>query len=64
MSCLRPLVGVQNRTAEKVIGSLATSAHGVVTRARLLEAGVTAKEIEQRPAISLRSSRAARRHRR
>jgi hypothetical protein len=41
-------MGVQDRTAEKVIAALATSAHGVVTRARLLEAGVTTKEIEQR----------------
>jgi predicted transcriptional regulator of viral defense system len=33
---------------ERVVGRIGTSAHGVVTRAELLRAGVTAAEIEQR----------------
>jgi very-short-patch-repair endonuclease len=41
-------VGVPGRTVEQVLGQLAASAYGVVTRAQLLRAGITAKEIEQR----------------
>src|SRR4051812_29633780 len=38
----------QDRTAEAVIAELAFSAHGVVTRAQLLRAGITAAEIADR----------------
>jgi len=38
----------QARTVEAVIGELASVQHGVVTRAQLIEDGVTAEEIRQR----------------
>ncbi len=38
----------QARTVEAVIGELASVQHGVVTRAQLIEEGVTAEEIRQR----------------
>jgi very-short-patch-repair endonuclease len=38
----------QNRTAEQVIAEIASDAHGVVTRMRLLSAGITIAEIKQR----------------
>jgi len=41
-------MGVQARTAEKVIGELASAQWGVATRAQLIEEGVTSAEIEQR----------------
>jgi len=41
-------MGVQVRTAEKVIGELASAQWGVATRAQLIEEGVTSAEIEQR----------------
>ena len=40
----------QSSTAEEVIARLASSAHGVVTRAQLLEAGVTSHRIKRRVA--------------
>jgi Transcriptional regulator, AbiEi antitoxin len=41
-------MGGKVRTVEAQLDCLATSAHGVVTRAQLLAAGVTAREIERR----------------
>jgi predicted transcriptional regulator of viral defense system len=41
-------MGVQTRTVEREINRLASDAHGVVTRAQLLDAGLTRKVIEQR----------------
>jgi hypothetical protein len=41
-------VSTESRTAERVIAKLASRAHGVVTRAQLLAAGVTAAEIHWR----------------
>lgn len=41
-------MAVQTRTVQQVFGGIGTSAHGVVTRAELLRAGVTPAEIEQR----------------
>jgi hypothetical protein len=38
----------QSRTVEVVVGQLASQQHGVVTRAQLLGAGVTARQIEHR----------------
>lgn len=38
----------QNRTAERVLATIASGAHGVVTRRQLLRAGVTVAEIKQR----------------
>jgi hypothetical protein len=38
----------QNRTAEQELGRIARSAHGVVTRAQLLSAGITPAEIKWR----------------
>lgn len=38
----------QNRTAEQVLATIASEAHGVVTRRQLLRAGVTVAEIKQR----------------
>lgn len=48
MSCLAVAMRPQDRTAEREIEALASAAHGVVTRAELLRAGVTAAEIKQR----------------
>jgi very-short-patch-repair endonuclease len=41
-------MGHQDRTVEEVLGSLAFSAHGLVTRRQLLDAQITAKEIRSR----------------
>jgi predicted transcriptional regulator of viral defense system len=41
-------MGVQSRTADDVVGQIATKQHGVVTRAQLLNAGVSTKEVECR----------------
>ena len=41
-------MGAQSRTVDQIIGSLAARSHGVVTRDRLLAAGVTRKDIEAR----------------
>jgi hypothetical protein len=41
-------MGGQSRTVEVVVGQLASRQHGLVTRAQLLGAGVTAREIEHR----------------
>jgi very-short-patch-repair endonuclease len=41
-------MGRQSRTVEEVVGQLARGQHGVVTRAQLLGAGVTAKEVTRR----------------
>jgi hypothetical protein len=41
-------VGHQNRTVEAVLAEIATAAKGVVTRAELLRAGVTQKQIRHR----------------
>jgi predicted transcriptional regulator of viral defense system len=38
----------KSRTAEEIIGRIATAAHGVVTRAEVLRAGVTRAEISRR----------------
>lgn len=48
MSGLVPPIGSRVRTAEAVIRELATRSHGVVARTELIEAGVTAKQIENR----------------
>jgi len=50
---------VQGRTVEQEFARIAGEAHGVVTRARLLRAGITAAEIEQR----LRTGALLREHR-
>jgi Transcriptional regulator, AbiEi antitoxin len=41
-------MGDQSRKTDRVIGMLASGAHGVVTRQQLLRAGVTRKEIDRR----------------
>lgn len=41
-------MGVQNNTAEEIAGQIASSGHGIATRAELLTAGVSAKSIEVR----------------
>jgi predicted transcriptional regulator of viral defense system len=41
-------MGPQDRTAEVVIGQIASTQHGVVTRAQLLAAGVSSDEIRWR----------------
>jgi hypothetical protein len=41
-------MGHRSPTAEELIGRIASGAHGVVTRAELLEAGVTAEQIVHR----------------
>jgi predicted transcriptional regulator of viral defense system len=41
-------VGQQSRTVEKELARMASRAHGVVTRAELLGAGISAKEVRQR----------------
>jgi very-short-patch-repair endonuclease len=41
-------MGVQSSTVEAVVARLAGKSHGVVTRAQLLRAGITRKEIERR----------------
>lgn len=48
MSCLVVVMPPQARTVEAVIGELASVQHGVVTRAQLIEEGVTAEENRQR----------------
>jgi hypothetical protein len=40
--------GQQSRTVERELARMASRAHGVVTRAELLGAGISAKEIRQR----------------
>jgi very-short-patch-repair endonuclease len=50
---------VQGRTVEQELGQMAAAGHGVVTRAQLLRAGITAAEIEQR----LRTGALLREHR-
>jgi very-short-patch-repair endonuclease len=44
-------VAVQSRTVERVMARIGGGAHGVVARVELLDAGVTAAEIEHRLAI-------------
>jgi Transcriptional regulator, AbiEi antitoxin len=41
-------MGLQVRTVEQVIGRIARSQHGVVTRVQLLRAGISSKEIARR----------------
>jgi very-short-patch-repair endonuclease len=41
-------MGPKRRTVEEVIGRIASRQHGVVTRAQLLDAGVSGKEIKRR----------------
>ena len=41
-------MGVQSATVERRVGRIASSAHGVVARRELLDAGVSSKEIEHR----------------
>lgn len=41
-------MGPQGRTVERELGRIASAAHGVVTRAELLRAGITAKEVRRR----------------
>lgn len=41
-------MGTRSRTVEEVIAGIARAAHGVVTRAELLTAGITVKEIAHR----------------
>jgi hypothetical protein len=41
-------MGPKNRTVDEVIGRIASRQHGVVTRAQLLDAGVSDKEIKRR----------------
>jgi very-short-patch-repair endonuclease len=41
-------MGPRNRTVDEVIGRIATRQHGLVTRAQLLDAGVSDKEIRRR----------------
>src|SRR5688500_16861861 len=51
---LLPAVAVKVTPAvERTIAEIATLAHGVVTRAQLLDAGVTRAEIEQRLATGV-----------
>jgi hypothetical protein len=42
------LVASQGRTVEAKLAQLASASHGVVTRAQLLRAGISAAEIVQR----------------
>jgi very-short-patch-repair endonuclease len=48
VSDLEAHMGPQGRTVEELIGRIARKQHGVVTRAQLLDAGVTSKEIRRR----------------
>jgi very-short-patch-repair endonuclease len=41
-------MGAPNRTVDEEVARIATAGHGVVTRAQLLQTGVTRKEIERR----------------
>lgn len=41
-------MGGETRTAEQIAGALAATSHGVVGRPRLLDAGLTARQIERR----------------
>jgi Transcriptional regulator, AbiEi antitoxin len=48
LSGLEGFIGPEVRTADQVIRELASKAHGVVTRAELLSAGLTADQIKRR----------------
>jgi very-short-patch-repair endonuclease len=48
VSCIGVAVEQQSRTVDEVLGRIAGSAHGVVTRAELLRAGITPEQIRQR----------------
>ena len=41
-------MGAQNRKVERVLGRIASKAHGVVTIAELREAGVSRREVARR----------------
>src|SRR5215211_1209025 len=49
-SCLGAHMGHPGRTVDAEVARIASGAHGVVTRAQLLDAGVTAKQIRRRVA--------------
>jgi hypothetical protein len=50
-SCLDVVMRPQGRTVERELARIADGQHGVVTRAQLLDAGLTIAELKHRLAI-------------